>query len=102
MILWIFIHLYKSSFQIQKQNDVIRKLQSNLHSIEKTSEDAIRRMKLEAEKQETAYKKNTEGRMAKLHQDLSHVQAQYNNLKEEHRDKELALRRVFKSLTTPP
>lgn len=58
-------------------------------------------MKLEAEKQETADKKNTELKMAKLQQDLSHVLAQYNNLKEEHKDKELALRRVFESLITP-
>ena len=48
-------------FQIQKKNDVIRKLQSDMHTIEKLSEEFVRRTKAESEKQQQTDVKNHDG-----------------------------------------
>jgi hypothetical protein len=49
--------------QIKKKNDVIRRLQSDLHQIEKFSEEHMRRTKTEAEKQQAADTKNSDGKL---------------------------------------
>lgn len=78
---------------IKKKNDVIRRLQADLHQIEKFSEEHIRRTKTEAEKQEAADVKNSEGKRVKLQQDLNQFKNQLSTLITEHRESEGDLRR---------
>lgn len=79
--------------EIRKKNDVIRRLQADLHQIEKFSEEHIRRTKSDAEKQEAADTKNSEGKRVKLQQELSQYKTQMQNLTQEHRENEQNLRR---------
>ncbi|XP_064612865.1 dynein regulatory complex protein 10-like [Liolophura sinensis] len=79
--------------EIRKKNDVIRRLQAELHQIEKFSEEHIRRVKSEAEKQESADIKNSEGRTQKLSQEASQLKTQLQNLIQEHREQEQQLRK---------
>ncbi|XP_071945844.1 dynein regulatory complex protein 10-like [Antedon mediterranea] len=79
--------------EITKRNDEIRKLKSDLHQIEKFSEEHIRRTKLEAEKQQQADLKNSEGKQTKLTGELQGLKTQLTNLTAEHRKSELALRK---------
>jgi hypothetical protein len=73
---------------------VIRRLQADLHQIEKFSEEHIRRTKSEAEKQETADTKNSDGKKVKLHQEMNQLKTQLQNVVLEHRESEQSLRRV--------
>jgi len=79
--------------EIRKKNDVIRRLQADLHQIEKFSDEHIRRTKSEAEKQEAADLKNSEGKRTKLTQEVSQLKTQLQNLVAEHRENEQALRK---------
>ena len=81
--------------QIARQNDVIRRLQSELHQVERSSEENVRRTRTEAEKQEAADRKNTESKLTKQHQDLGQVKAQYATLLAAHRESEQSLRKVI-------
>ncbi len=81
-------------FQIQTQNDIIRRLQSDLHSIERYSIENIKRFKTEAEKQEAADMKNSEGKKQKLQTEINHLRTQLQNLTLEHRESEQELRGV--------
>ena len=81
-------------FQTQKKNDVIRKLTADIEQIEKFAQDQNRRTKSEAEKQETADVKNSEGKKGKLTQDLNQLKTQLQTLIGEHRESETALRQV--------
>lgn len=47
--------------EVKKKNDVIRRLQSDIHHIEKFSEENVKRTKSEAEKQQAADIKNSDG-----------------------------------------
>ncbi|KAL5016776.1 hypothetical protein ScPMuIL_006365 [Solemya velum] len=78
---------------IKKKNDVIRRLQADLHQIEKFSEEHIRRVKAEGEKQEAADVKNSEGKKQKLHQEMAQLKTQLQNHVMEHRENEQELRR---------
>ena len=80
--------------QIRKKNDVIRRLQADLHQIEKFSDEHIRRTKSEAEKQEAADLKNSEGKRGKLTQEINQLRSQLQNLITEHRENEHGLRTV--------
>lgn len=79
--------------EITKKNDVIRHLQADLHQIEKFSEEHIRRTKSEAEKQEAADLKSSEGKRAKLQQDDVQLKTQLQNQVSEHRESEQNLRK---------
>lgn len=79
--------------EIRKKNDVIRGLQADLRQIQKFSEDHIRRVNVEAEKQRAADKKNSEGRKQRLQQEITQLQTQQQNLVTEHRENEQELRR---------
>ncbi|XP_033106931.1 dynein regulatory complex protein 10-like [Anneissia japonica] len=79
--------------EITKRNDEIRKLKGDLHQIEKFSEEHIRRTKTEAEKQQQADMKNSEGKQSKLTAELQALKTQQTNLIAEHRKSELALRK---------
>lgn len=79
--------------EIKKKNDVIRGLQADLRQIQKFSEDHIRRVNAEADKQKAADKKNSEGRKQRLHQEVTQLQTQLQNLVTEHRENEQELRK---------
>ena len=78
-----------------KKNDIIRKLQSDLHHIEKFSDDTIRRTKSEADKQQAADQKNSEGKCIRLQQELQGLETSLANAIAEHRDSEADLRKVI-------
>jgi len=79
--------------EIHKRNDVIRKLQADLHQIEKFSEEHIRRTKSEAEKQESSDAKQSDAKKTKLNGDINQLKTQLQNLITEHREKESELRK---------
>jgi len=80
--------------QVTKQNDVIRRLQTDIHQVETAADESMRRTRVDAEKQEAAERKNSEGKLAKQQQELAQVQAQYANVLAKHRSGEQALRKV--------
>lgn len=63
--------------------------------LEKATEEGIKRTKTEAEKQETADSKNSEGKKEKLMAELNELKAKHDNLTTEHREEEQTLRRVI-------
>ena len=65
-----------------------------MHQIEKFSEEHIKRTKSEADKQEAADVKNSEGKKAKLQAELTQLRTQMQTLTSEHRESEQTLRRV--------
>jgi len=79
---------------VTKQNDVIRRLQSDIHQVERAADESLRRTRNEAEKQEAAEQKNCEGKLAKQQQELAQVRAQYATVLATHRSGEQALRKV--------
>ncbi|XP_035691093.1 dynein regulatory complex protein 10-like [Branchiostoma floridae] len=83
--------------EISKRNDHIRKLKNQLHTIEKFSEEHIRRTKMDADKEEQADMRNSDSKKGKLQQEINQLKQQLANLTAEHRESELALRkRKFK------
>jgi hypothetical protein len=80
--------------QVAKQNEVIRRLQAELHQLERNADEVARRTRTDAERQEAADKKNSDGKMGKLQHDLGQVRAQYSSLLAQHRESEQALRKV--------
>lgn len=79
---------------MKKKNDVIKKLQTELQQIINFSKDNISRIKNEQEKQESADKKNHEGKIQRLQNEIVQLKTQLQNLVLEHREKEQDLRRV--------
>ena len=80
--------------QIRKKNDIIKRLQTDLHQIEKFSDENIRRTRAEAEKQEIADTKNSDQKTQKLQAEINQLQGQLNNAVTEHREIEADLRGV--------
>ena len=70
----------------------------NVHQLKKFSEEQIRRTKSEAEKQEAADAKNSEGKRVKLQQEQGLLKNQLQELITEHRDSEQSLRKVLQQL----
>lgn len=62
--------------------------------LEKATEEEIKRTKTEAEKQEAADSKNSEGKKEKLTTEHNELKAKHDNLTSEHREEEQTLRRV--------
>jgi hypothetical protein len=73
---------------------VIRKLQADLRQIEKFSDENNKRVTNEAEKQEQADLKNSEGKKQRLMTELNQLKTQLQNAVMEHRENEQELRRV--------
>lgn len=69
-------------------------LQNDLHMLEKATEEEIKRTRTEAEKQEAADSKNSEGKKEKLTAELNELKAKQDNLTSEHREVEQNLRQV--------
>ena len=65
-----------------------------MHQIEKFSEEHIRRTKSEADKQQAADQKNSEGKVGRLNGELLTLNTQLHNNVQEHRDSESELRKV--------
>lgn len=78
---------------IQIRNDQIRKLDNDLKNVEKFSTDLVKRTKTEAEQQESSETKASDGRKAKLQQELNQSRQQFQTLVLEHREQEQQLRR---------
>lgn len=78
--------------EIRKKNDIIKRLQTDLHQIEKFSDENIRRTRAEAEKQEIADNKNSDQKTQRLQSEINQLQSQLNNSVSEHRDIEAELR----------
>lgn len=78
---------------IQVRNDQIRKLDNDLKNVEKFSTDLVKRTKTDAEQQESSETKASDGRKAKLQQELNQSRQQFQTLVLEHREQEQQLRR---------
>uniref|UniRef100_A0A1I8IRL0 Dynein regulatory complex protein 10 n=1 Tax=Macrostomum lignano TaxID=282301 RepID=A0A1I8IRL0_9PLAT len=78
--------------EVKKKNDVIRKIQSDIHHVEKYAEESIKNIRSEAEKQQQTDSKNSEGKVHKLTQERNQLRTQLDNLIAEHRDSEQQLR----------
>ncbi|RUS72393.1 hypothetical protein EGW08_019853, partial [Elysia chlorotica] len=78
--------------EIRKKNEIIKRLQTDLHQIEKFSDENIRRTRAEAEKQEIADTKNSDQKTQKLQAEINQLQNQLNNAISEHREIEADLR----------
>ena len=78
--------------EVKAKNEIIRRLQADIHHIEKFSEENIKRIKMESEKQQQSDTKNSEGRSQKLEQERSQLRIQLDNLISEHRESESNLR----------
>ncbi|XP_067911224.1 dynein regulatory complex protein 10 [Heterodontus francisci] len=79
--------------EMLKKNEIIRKLKNNLLQLDLFSEDYIRQVKQDAEKQQLADQKDSEGRIAKYQEEISQLRTQLNNMITEHRASEAALRK---------
>ena len=73
---------------------MIRRLQEDVNQLERAAEESLRRTRTEADKQEAAERKNSEGKLTKLQQELAEVRAQYASVLATHRSGEQALRKV--------
>ena len=62
--------------------------------MERAAEESERRTRIEAEKQEAAEQKNSDGKLTKLQQELTQVRGDYAEVLSSHRDGEQALRKV--------
>ncbi|XP_066545888.1 dynein regulatory complex protein 10 [Amia ocellicauda] len=79
--------------EINKKNEVIRKLKSSLHQMERISEDFLKRTRQEAEKQCKSDCNASESRRARMQQEMVQLHSQLNALIAENRTMELALRK---------
>ncbi|XP_069817528.1 dynein regulatory complex protein 10 isoform X2 [Dendropsophus ebraccatus] len=79
--------------EIAKKNESIRQLKINLHQLEKISENQVKRTMQEAEVQQKSDCRASEGKIAKLQQDLQQLRSQLNATIAENREIELSLRK---------
>ncbi|XP_020345727.1 dynein regulatory complex protein 10 isoform X1 [Oncorhynchus kisutch] len=79
--------------ETSKKNEVIRKLKSSLHQMEKISEDFVLRTQQDADKQNQSDAKTSEGRRARMQQEANQLRVQLNNLISENREVETSLRK---------
>lgn len=73
---------------------MIQELKNHLHQVLKFSENSLLRTKQEAEKQQKADYRASQGRVAKIQQDTLQLRSQFHNLVMENREAEQALRKV--------
>lgn len=79
--------------ETRRKNDIIRRLQEEIRQIDKQSEDNIRRVKMEAEKNISSELKTSDGKCAKIQQELILSRNSLQNLTTDHRNQEMELRR---------
>ena len=81
-------------FQIHQKNETVRKLKSNISFIEHDSEVSNRKLVTEAQKVEIAEIKNSDGKKAKLQQEVIQLKQRLQTQVSSHKDSELTLRKV--------
>ncbi|XP_026887217.2 dynein regulatory complex protein 10 [Electrophorus electricus] len=86
--------------EISERDEVIRKLKSSLHLMEKTSEDYVRRTQRHAEREHQSDGKTSEGKQDRLQEEANKLRVQLNNILMEHREKEMALRKKNQKVET--
>ncbi|KAM4053242.1 dynein regulatory complex protein 10 [Anomaloglossus baeobatrachus] len=79
--------------EISKKNGIIRQLKIKLHQLEKFSENQVKRTMQEAENQQKSDCRASEGKTAKLQQELQQLRSQLNGAIVENREVELGLRK---------
>jgi len=79
--------------ETSKKNEVIRRLKNDLHQIEQFSEEHIRRTKTEADKQQAADLRGSEGKQLKLTSEIEQLKDQFTRMLTEHRENEQHLRK---------
>ncbi|KAG8596701.1 hypothetical protein GDO81_002017 [Engystomops pustulosus] len=79
--------------EIAKKNEIIRQLKINLHQLETFSENQVKRTVQEAENQQKSDCRASEGKIAKLQQELQQLRSQLNATIAENREIELSLRK---------
>ncbi|KAH9525523.1 hypothetical protein Btru_001618 [Bulinus truncatus] len=77
---------------IRKHNEIIKRLQTDLHNIDKAADENNKRIRMEAEKQELADAKNGQQKSQKLQSEMNVLQSSLNNAVTEHRELEADLR----------
>ena len=80
--------------QIDKLNDMIKHLKTSIHNVEKNAEDQSHRIIADAAKAESAELKNSDGKKAKLQQEIIQLKQSLQSNLTTHRESELALRKV--------
>ena len=73
---------------------MIRGLKGSLYQMDKSSKDFIAQTQRDADRQVESCQKTSEGKQTRLQQEASQLRAQLRNLIAEHREAELALRKV--------
>ncbi|KAM4809080.1 dynein regulatory complex protein 10 [Rhinophrynus dorsalis] len=79
--------------EISRKNEIIRQLKISLHQLEKSSESQVKRTMQEAETQQKSDCRASEGKCAKLQQELQHLRSQLSSSIAENREIEQALRK---------
>nr|CAB3256666.1 IQ domain-containing protein D-like [Phallusia mammillata] len=79
--------------ELSKRNETIRRLKNDLHQIEQFSEEHVRRTKTEADKQQAADSRSSDGKQSKLLTEMEQLQDQLNRMLQENREVEQALRK---------
>ncbi|KAJ6659107.1 hypothetical protein lerEdw1_019410 [Lerista edwardsae] len=79
--------------EISKKNATIKELKTHLHNLAKFSEGQIQRTRTEAEKQQKVELRGSQGKCAKIQQELNQLRAQLNALITENRESELFFRK---------
>ena len=78
---------------LKTKNDEIRHVQQMIHNLEKFSEDNVRKLKSEAEKQCQSESKASENKQQKLQSEVSALRARLQQSVTQHRDLEFQLRK---------
>ncbi|XP_053556525.1 dynein regulatory complex protein 10 [Bombina bombina] len=79
--------------EISKKNKIIWQLKNNLRQLENISENQVKRMQEEGEKQQKAESRISESKCSKLQLELQQLRSQLNASIVEHREVEMALRK---------
>ena len=80
---------------MHEKNETIRKLKSNISLIEQETDLANRKLVSDAQKVEVAELKNSDGRKAKLQQEVIQLKQRLQTQVTSHKESELALRKVY-------
>ncbi|EDO44929.1 predicted protein, partial [Nematostella vectensis] len=79
--------------EIAKRNEIIRRLKNDIFNVDKNAEEQNKRIVTEASKQDAAEMKNSDGKKAKLQQELIETKKKLEAQTAAHRESELALRK---------
>ena len=80
--------------KIEKLNDMIKHLKTSIQDVEKNAEDQSHRIISDAAKAESVEIKNSDGKRAKLQQEILQLKQSLQSNLTIHRENELAMRKV--------